>query len=76
KKKKLRNGLIDAIGNTPLIPINSLSKATGCEILEKCEILNPGGRVKDGVAVKIIEKDREPCYSCSCLRMQMPCGYP
>ena len=31
-KKKLRNGLIDAVGNTPLIRINSLSEATGCEV--------------------------------------------
>ncbi|KAF7831277.1 cysteine synthase 2 [Senna tora] len=53
KKKK---GLVDAIGNTPLIRINSLSDATGCEILGKCEFLNPGGSVKDRVAVKIIEE--------------------
>ncbi|KAL0000546.1 hypothetical protein SO802_014327 [Lithocarpus litseifolius] len=59
KKKKPRNGLIDAIGNTPLIRINSLSDATGCEILGKCEFLNPGGSVKDRVAVKIIEEALE-----------------
>ncbi|KAI3921613.1 hypothetical protein MKW92_023070 [Papaver armeniacum] len=57
KKKKSRNGgVIDAIGNTPLIRINSLSEATGCEILAKAEFLNPGGSVKDRVAVKIIEE--------------------
>ncbi|XP_010252758.1 PREDICTED: cysteine synthase 2 [Nelumbo nucifera] len=54
--KKIGNGLIDAIGNTPLIRINSLSEATGCEILAKAEFLNPGGSVKDRVAVKIIEE--------------------
>ncbi|KAM3743988.1 hypothetical protein ACB098_06G017700 [Castanea mollissima] len=59
KKKKPRNGLIDAIGNTPLIRINSLSDATGCEILGKCEFMNPGGSVKDRVAVKIIEEALE-----------------
>ncbi|CAH8306190.1 unnamed protein product [Eruca vesicaria subsp. sativa] len=61
KKEKLskRNGLVDAIGNTPLIRINSLSEATGCEILGKCEFLNPGGSVKDRVAVKIIEEALE-----------------
>lgn len=35
KKKKKRvgeRGLVDAIGNTPLIRINSLSDATGCEV--------------------------------------------
>ncbi|CAN1189362.1 Cysteine synthase 2 [Linum perenne] len=59
QKKKGRNGLVDAIGNTPLIRINSLSDATGCEILGKCEFLNPGGSVKDRVAVKIIEEALE-----------------
>lgn len=32
EKKGQRNGLVDAIGNTPLIRINSLSEATGCEV--------------------------------------------
>lgn len=61
-KKKLqrrRTGLVAAIGNTPLIRINSLSDATGCEILGKAEFLNPGGSVKDRVAVKIIEEALE-----------------
>ncbi|XP_027331552.1 cysteine synthase 2 [Abrus precatorius] len=59
KKKKSTKGLVDAIGDTPLIRINSLSDATGCEILGKCEFLNPGGSVKDRVAVKIIEEALE-----------------
>jgi hypothetical protein len=52
------HGLLEAIGNTPLIRINSLSDATGCEILGKCEFLNPGGSVKDRVAVRIIQEVR------------------
>lgn len=32
EKLSIRNGLLDAIGNTPLIRINSLSEATGCEV--------------------------------------------
>ncbi|KAJ6423725.1 hypothetical protein OIU84_024659 [Salix udensis] len=59
KYKNPRNGLVHAVGNTPLIRINSLSEATGCEILGKCEFLNPGGSVKDRVAVKIIEEALE-----------------
>ncbi|CAN4102625.1 unnamed protein product [Withania somnifera] len=59
KLQKRRNGLIAAIGNTPLIRINSLSDATGCEILGKAEFLNPGGSVKDRVVVKIIEEALE-----------------
>ncbi|KAK3013184.1 hypothetical protein RJ639_007903 [Escallonia herrerae] len=57
--KNPKKGLIDAIGNTPLIRINSLSEATGCEILGKAEFLNPGGSVKDRVAVKIIQEALE-----------------
>ncbi|XP_074303450.1 cysteine synthase 2 [Silene latifolia] len=56
KPRKLVSGIVGAIGNTPLIRINSLSDATGCEILGKAEFLNPGGSVKDRVAVKIIEE--------------------
>ena len=44
------SNFIDAIGNTPLIRMNSLSEATGCEILGKAEFLNPGGSVKDRAA--------------------------
>ncbi|CAL4913276.1 unnamed protein product [Urochloa decumbens] len=55
-RRTRRKGLVEAIGNTPLIRINSLSDATGCEILGKAEFLNPGGSVKDRVAVKIIEE--------------------
>jgi molecular chaperone HscA len=38
-----------------LIEIESLSKATGCRILAKCEQQNPGGSVKDRAALWIIE---------------------
>ena len=43
-----------AIGNTDLIKINSLSHLTGCEILLKCEQQNPGGSIKDRAALQMI----------------------
>jgi len=46
--------VVDAIGNTPLIRLNRLSDATGCEILGKAEFLNPGQSVKDRAALGII----------------------
>ena len=46
--------LAAAIGNTPLIRLNGPSDATGCEILGKCEFLNPGQSVKDRAALWII----------------------
>jgi cysteine synthase A len=45
-----RENLLDAIGNTPLLRLRGPSDATGCEILGKCEFMNPGGSVKDRAA--------------------------
>ncbi|UCG71812.1 MAG: cysteine synthase A [Chromatiales bacterium] len=42
------------IGNTPLIRLNHVSDATGCEILGKAEFMNPGGSVKDRAALGIV----------------------
>src|SRR3984957_19060 len=47
--------VIEAIGNTPLIKLQSASAATGCTILGKAEFMNPGGSVKDRAALAIIE---------------------
>jgi len=49
-----RNGFADAVGNTPLIRLNTLSDETGCEILGKAEFMNPGGSVKDRAALWMI----------------------
>jgi cysteine synthase len=51
----IKQGFVDAVGNTPLIRLNSFSEETGCEILGKAEFLNPGGSVKDRAALYIIE---------------------
>ena len=50
-----RNGIIEAIGNTPLIKLQRVSDATGCTILGKAEFMNPGQSVKDRAALFIIE---------------------
>jgi len=51
---KIRNGIIDAIGHTPLIRLRRASEATGCEILGKAEFMNPGGSVKDRAGRQMI----------------------
>ena len=48
--------LASAIGHTPLIRLNKVSDATGCEILGKAEFLNPGQSVKDRAALYIIKE--------------------
>jgi hypothetical protein len=51
----LRDGLVPAIGNTPLLPAAHCSERTGCEIHGKAEFLNPGGgSVKDRAALAIV----------------------
>ncbi|MDP3408915.1 cysteine synthase A [Bosea sp. (in: a-proteobacteria)] len=50
----IRDGVIDAIGNTPLIRLKRASQATGCTILGKAEFMNPGQSVKDRAALAII----------------------
>src|SRR5579872_5678811 len=52
---QLRNGVPEAIGNTPLIKLKRVSAATGCTILGKAEFMNPGQSVKDRAALFIIE---------------------
>nr|WP_171744132.1 cysteine synthase A [Sphingomonas sp. AP4-R1] len=43
------------VGNTPLVRLRRASEETGCEILAKCEFMNPGGSIKDRAAKFIIE---------------------
>jgi cysteine synthase A len=49
------NGIVEAIGNTPLIKLERVSAETGCTILGKAEFMNPGQSVKDRAALFIIE---------------------
>src|ERR1700745_4149614 len=51
---QLRDGVVQAIGNTPLIKLRRVSEATGCTILGKAEFMNPGQSVKDRAARQII----------------------
>ncbi len=52
---QIRDGIIEAIGNTPLIRLKRASEATGCTILGKAEFMNPGQSVKDRAALFIIQ---------------------
>ncbi len=55
----VRDGFLDAIGNTPLIRLRRASEETGCEILGKAEFLNPGSSVKDRAALFIVRDAEE-----------------
>ena len=51
---QVRETVLDAIGNTPLIRLRRASEETGCNILGKAEFMNPGQSVKDRAALGII----------------------
>jgi cysteine synthase A len=53
---QFNSGMIDAIGNTPLIQLKKASAETGCMILGKAEFMNPGQSVKDRAALYIIRE--------------------
>ncbi len=52
---RVRDGIVEAIGNTPLIKLRRASADTGCNILGKAEFMNPGQSVKDRAAMFIIQ---------------------
>jgi cysteine synthase A len=52
----IKNDVVEAIGNTPLIKLKRASEATGCTILGKAEFMNPGQSVKDRAALGIIRE--------------------
>ncbi|HZQ11401.1 MAG TPA: cysteine synthase A [Pseudolabrys sp.] len=51
---QVRDGIVEAIGHTPLIKLERASAATGCTILGKAEFMNPGGSVKDRAGRQMI----------------------
>ena len=50
----IKNDVVEAIGNTPLIKLKRASEATGCTILGKAEFMNPGQSVKDRAARQML----------------------
>jgi|ERR1719469_106753 len=54
--KGIKDSVLDCVGNTPLIRINTITKEEGieCEVLAKCEFFNPGGSVKDRIGRRMV----------------------
>ena len=53
--QKISNNILETIGNTPLVKINSITKDLPCTVLAKVETTNPGNSIKDRMALKMIE---------------------
>jgi len=52
---RIANHVVDLIGNTPLVQLNSVVKPGSGLVAAKVEYFNPGGSAKDRIAVKMIE---------------------
>ncbi len=49
------NNILETIGNTPLVKINTITKGIKAIVLAKVETTNPGNSIKDRMALKMIE---------------------
>jgi cystathionine beta-synthase len=49
------SSILHHIGNTPLVPLGKLAAGCRVPVLAKCDFLNPGGSIKDRIALAIID---------------------
>ncbi|MBP6217424.1 MAG: pyridoxal-phosphate dependent enzyme [Oligoflexales bacterium] len=52
----LFNNVLETIGKTPLVKLNRIGNHLKCKLYAKCEYFNPGGSIKDRIAIKMIEE--------------------
>src|SRR5438874_5623126 len=48
------DSILDATGHTPLVRLSRIGRDLPCELLGKCEFMNPGGSVKDRIGVRML----------------------
>jgi cystathionine beta-synthase len=53
---KIYDSILETIGHTPLVRLHSVSRGVKVDLLAKVEFFNPGGSVKDRIALGIIEE--------------------
>ena len=48
------NNIVETIGHTPMVRLNSFANEVECNLLVKCEFMNPGGSTKDRIARQMV----------------------
>jgi cysteine synthase A len=59
---KVANNVLELIGSTPVIKLNRIGVTGGAHILAKLELANPGGSVKDRIALSMVEEAEKNGY--------------
>src|ERR1700730_14867996 len=52
---RMMQSVLEDIGKTPLVPLPRVARGLPVPVLVKCEHLNPGGSVKDRIALAIVD---------------------
>ncbi len=50
------NNILEAIGHTPLVKLNRITRGSPAEVYAKCDYLNPGGSVKDRIGIAMLDE--------------------
>src|SRR5512140_3987683 len=53
-RNEILSTILEAVGHTPMVRLHSVTKGIDCELLGKCEFMNPGGSVKDRIGVRML----------------------
>ncbi|HPA58219.1 MAG TPA: pyridoxal-phosphate dependent enzyme, partial [bacterium] len=53
--ERIFRSMLELVGSTPLVKLNSISRETGAEVIGKLEYFNPMSSVKDRIALAMIE---------------------
>jgi cysteine synthase A len=64
KVKTMREGILSAVGNTPLVGLTKLYRSLHFRLLGKIEALNPGGSIKDRAALSMLQQGIETGQIC------------
>ncbi|MCB9869348.1 MAG: cystathionine beta-synthase [Planctomycetes bacterium] len=51
---EIHDSILTAVGHTPMVRLNHVTAGLSCEVLAKCEFMNPGGSVKDRIGVRMV----------------------
>ena len=54
-KTEIRDSILDTIGETPLVRLSRIGAGLTPELVAKLELFNPGGSIKDRVAIRLID---------------------